>query len=431
MLDPPRGGPGDLHKHTRRESTAVTVVAASTTPVARGGAASSVADSLLRRHAEAEARLQEKRDEQHRAEMRQVKAKPSINAKSRALAQRRGGGAHIAERGAAALAAKQDKAARMREALAQREEAELQDAPRINPTSRRLAKKTGGVNRMLAWQEARDAKLAAKRRQAEVQAAAALKPTVTVSRQSKRILAMRGAKDQATDAASRLYALGVKKQQERADSPERKVARGPRSRSAAKERTSSAPRGAIERQQHTSRVLSAPRPRRGVSRSSSPDSRLPRRQSGQAAGIRARLFPGRSASAPRGRAASKADSSVGGAKQTDPRAAIAGARPYTFGGGSRRASAPAQETELPSREEKAPSSAPAHGVALTGGWFQYVDKTTGQPYFFHQASNTVTWTRPSPSSAMSPAAADSVWVKEAGGQFASRFAQVAASLAQA
>ena len=31
---------------------------------------------------------------------------------------------------------------------------------------------------------------------------------------------------------------------------------------------------------------------------------------------------------------------------------------------------------------------------LPSGWFEYVDDTSGKPYYYHQASNVTTWERP-------------------------------------
>lgn len=389
---------------------------------------------------------------------------PAINAKSRALASRRGGGKDIAARSAAAVAAKESRTARMREALAAREAAQLKAAPSINPTSRRLARGGRSVDRMLEWEASKQAKLAAKRQAAAAAEAATVQPSVTASKQSKRILSMRrggGGGSSGGDASSRLYRMGVRKVAARREE-EDAAPRAPRSRStgrapargasslydrgraasAAREARLSAARdaqwaaagvtGAARRR--APRATSAPR------RAASPAARQRGRQAPASppddSDVRARLFRNRAASAPRERRA-------GGERRPAPTSARI---PRRRAPASPTPAAAAGEEEVQLHTAVAPPAAPRHGVALPGGWFQYVDKASGAAYFFHQASGEVTWTRPTGSppavhppspppehstapGILSPTPADSAWVAAAGGGFASRFAQVAASLA--
>ena len=328
----------------------------------------------------------------------------------------------------------------------------MRSRPTMSAHSRRLARGGGGVSRMMAWQEARDAKVAAKRKAKEEAAAASLKPTVAASKHSKRILAMKG-EGADTDAASRLYSLGVAQQQGRQQSSGRSRSAGRpsgRARSAPRQGPSIYERGKAASAAKEARLAARRREgeeaQMGRARSAARRSRSSARAAGNSSGrssspqrqesnVRSRLFGGRASSAPRRR-------NPGGDAAAAPRTAPRTLRSqYRFGQGR-------SETHLAptSRAEAAPSdtqasqstAAPKHGVALGQGWFQYVDKDSGQAYFFHQASGEVTWEKPGvlrdqPSRIPppSPATADAAWAQQAGGTFASRFAQVAASLAQA
>lgn len=120
--------------------------------VRHGGSPSRV-DDLLRRREDFERKMEAKRAEKARSEVRtgvgrtagpaaarltlapQLKAvtgTPKINAKSRAMAARRTQGSAIHERAASALAAKDAKLEEMREALRRKEEGEVKRQPAIN-----------------------------------------------------------------------------------------------------------------------------------------------------------------------------------------------------------------------------------------------------------------------------------------------------------
>mgnify|MGYP005992256107 CR=1 FL=1 len=417
----------------------------------------SLLDRMSARQRQAAQRLEEKRREAEQARLSEVKDKPDINERSRKLANRRTAGKDIATRGAQAQAAKEDKTQRMRAALEAREAAHIQAAPSINPVSRKMVKDGRSMDRMLAWEADKKAKLEAAREAAAAKEAAQLRSKVSMGQQSRRILSMKQQRSDSS-ASSRLYSLGVQRQQARREADEAPPARSssaararPRGNIYERGRAASAAREARLRSQREERqpinkAASAPRPRSRrphTAQAASPNAQAhaSSAESGSSehlGALRSRLFHGRASSAPRATRGPPA-----GSEQTTS----------AYGAFGRRVGAdagrPATRAASPSRsspQAQAAASgrgAPGHGVALAGGWFQYLDKASKKPYFFHAASNTVTWQRPASAAppqpetvrppaaaAASPRAQDSDWLQTAGGQFASRFAAVAASLVQ-
>lgn len=418
----------------------------------------SLLERMNARQRQAAQRLEAKRKEAEQERLAEVKDKPDINDRSRKLASRRTAGKDIATRGAQAQAAKEDKTQRMRAALEAREAAQIQSAPSINPSSRKMVRDGRSMDRMLAWEAEKQAKLQAAREAAAAKETAQLRSKVAVGQQSRRILSMKQERA-GSDASSRLYSLGVQRQQSRREdvgppptarssSAARSGSRGSiyersRAASAAREVRLQAQRGETL---PVNKAASAPRPRSRrplqAGRAASPGAPLQRNPAPADASepmgaIRSRLFQGRASSAPRSR--------------REPSAGAQEARAAAYGAFGRRgnASPPGLKQRAPSparapREPTAAAAPPVHGVALAGGWFQYVDKTSQKPYFFHPPSNTVTWQRPATAAppqpeqaapppaaaAASPAQGDTDWLQSAGGQFASRFAAVAASLVQ-
>jgi hypothetical protein len=366
----------------------------------------------------------------------------------------------------------------MRAALDAREASQIKAVPSINAVSRKMVRDGRSVDRMLAWEAEKRSKLESKRIEVQATQDAELHKKVAMGQQSRRILSLKEQRS-SSPASSRLYSLGKQRQQARRGEPEpiaqrsssaaRSRSKGTlyergRAASAARDTRLASLRGGEAAM--PSKAASAPRPR--------PSSRAARAarhsQGGSAAAsehtaaavaestnmsataMRSRLFAGRASSAPR-------------ARRSDPEAALPqpaaayGAfihqrrgvtREVRQGGVSQRAASPSRQTGAsvqPVASTAASSSRPGHGVALAAGWFQYKDKTSGRPYFFHPASNVVTWKKPQSVAppqpghlgpalttgasipAVSPSAADSDWVQAAGGHFASRFAAVAASLA--
>lgn len=165
-----------------------------------------VEDSLMDRHRKSKLKIERMRREKILEEESACSHRPTINSKSRRLAES-AAGADLPTRSAQFSARKEARTKNLRDQLEMSQGLKMQRRPKINEKSKRMAR-SRSVDAMLEWKERRELRNEAKRRLREAEEARRLKSSAApkINERSKRIVAARSRGRPRISAGERLNA---------------------------------------------------------------------------------------------------------------------------------------------------------------------------------------------------------------------------------